>query len=774
MNNKIEKILKKDLPYHLNILLKKIEHFDRQKVVFYSFAFFSFIIISTAFKYSVTDYEYYKNLADRQQTTIIKNPVSRGTIYSNNDPVGVLSTSTDLSDLAIDPQEIGSKEKLITFLTDTAYDELCQTEQSENCLGNLLNFVKKTELEDFSYDATYIKNKIRDEVKSRVEKKYVDSVSIKSNLTQDEMNKLTDLGFDGLFFVINNLYADPTKIMDEDKFSKEVSKITGIDEQTIKNIIKKRQVRYTRILSKLSLSVKDKIDTRIANEKNAISKGLLSDENSIYKYIILEPRPTRFYPEKNLASQIIGFVNNTGEGRYGIEGYFNEELKGKDGLKISKKDISGRAIGLDEMSEQKIINGADIKLTIDRNIQKEVSKILGEGIKEFRANRGSVVIMDPKTGAIISMVNYPDFDPNDFGSVFELEKVSYGKYPNPGFDLLGMPIFVEDSINGTDFVFNNKKIKLRTATENESFNSAIPKYKYKNNFGPGVYANDAVGSLYEPGSVFKAITTAIGIDTGDIKPSDLYTDRGFVEIDNFKISNVGKECIGTHTYSHALDWSCNVGMIDIVKKIGSALFYKYVLDFGYGQKTNITLEGEVFGKIQPYEKWSKAKLFTQSFGQGITSTVLQMATAYSVLANGGVYMQPYIVDSITLPNGQIINNAPTPIRRVIKEETSKQIIAMLTEGANIGFAKKGGVEGYDMAGKTGTSQIASKGKYEVGTAGHTITSYGGFGPSSNPKFVMIVKIDRPRSAVYAETTSSALYSRIAKYLLNYYSIPKGN
>jgi len=149
-----------------------------------------------------------------------------------------------------------------------------------------------------------------------------------------------------------------------------------------------------------------------------------------------------------------------------------------------------------------------------------------------------------------------------------------------------------------------------------------------------------------------------------------------------------------------------------------------------------------------------------------------MAAAYSVLANGGIYMQPYVVDSITLGDGTVIKNTPQPLRRVIKEETSKKITAMLTEGAAIGFAKKGAVDGYDTAGKTGTSQIASKGSYEEGGAGHTITSYGGFAPSSNPKFVMIVKLDRPRSAEYSETTSSALFAKISKYLLNYYGIPK--
>ncbi|EKD66741.1 MAG: hypothetical protein ACD_49C00016G0004 [uncultured bacterium (gcode 4)] len=773
----IKKKLKKQARLYFNLLVKKIESFDRQKLVFYWFVAFSGIIVITAFKYSILEYSFYKNLAERQQTTVIKNPVSRWNIYSNNTPSGVLATSTDLSDLAIDPQEVWSKEKLENFLTDIVYEQLCKNEWDESCINNVLNFLKKTELsdqEDFSVDPTFIKTKIKEEVSLRVNKKYLDSVLIKTNLSQDEMNRIAALGIDWLYFVINNLYVDPTKIMDEKWTSEQLSKLISMEKSDIEELLQKRQVRYVKIISKLDLRLKDKLDERILNEKNAISKWLLIENNSISKFIILDPHPTRFYPEKNLWSQIIGFVNNNIEWRYWIEGYFNEELKWQEWLRTTKKDISGKAIWLDETPEKKLINWADIKLTIDRNIQKEVSKILEKWIKEFRANKWSVVIMDPKTGAITAMVNYPDFDPNDFSSVFELEKVNYSKYPNPGFDLLGMPLFVEDSALWIDFVYNSKKIKLRQATEAEASNRAIPKYKYKNNFWPGAYVNDTIGSLYEPGSVFKAFTTSIWIDTGDIKPSDMYTDRWFVEIDNFKISNVSKECIGFHTYSHALDWSCNVGMIDIIKKIWASLFYKYVLDFWFWQKTNITLEWEVFGKIEPYEKWSKAKLFTQSFGQWITATVLQMATAYSVLANWGIYMQPYIVDTITLPNWQVIKNSPTPLRRVIKEETSRQIIAMLTEGANIWFAKKWWVEWYDMAWKTWTSQIASKWKYEQGWAWHTITSYGWFGPSSNPKFVMIVKIDRPRSAEYSETTSSAIYSKIAKYLLNYYSIPKGS
>lgn len=170
------------------------------------------------------------------------------------------------------------------------------------------------------------------------------------------------------------------------------------------------------------------------------------------------------------------------------------------------------------------------------------------------------------------------------------------------------------------------------------------------------------------------------------------------------------------------------------------------------------------------------QFFTMSFGQGINMTMLQMAAAYSVLANGGVYMQPYIVESIEYPDGRVIPTVPIPLRRVIKEETSKTITAMLVDGAQNGFAAKGSVPGYAIAGKTGTSQIPYRGTYEniyfKKEVGHTTTSYGGYAPAYNPKFVMIVRFERPRTSAHAEQTAAAVFAEAAAYLLNYYKIPK--
>lgn len=428
-------------------------------------------------------------------------------------------------------------------------------------------------------------------------------------------------------------------------------------------------------------------------------------------------------------------------------------------------------------------NGANISLTIDRSIQKEISKRLEAAAKRFGANRVSAIVTDPKTGAIISMVNYPSYDPNQFNNVHELEPIDTNVYKNPAFQLFGFPMFVIDSQSGTiSHTIDGKLFKLREATEAEGQNNAIQKFKYKNGYGIGNYQNPVLSYLYEPGSVFKAITVAIGLDTGEIKPNTRYYDRNYVELDvgggvKRRISNASPaKCGGTHTFANALNWSCNVGMINIVEKVGRSLFDSYMRDFGFGAKTNISLDGEVFSNIPAYDKWSRTQFFTMSFGQGISTTMIQMASAYNVLANGGIYMKPYIVESITYPNGKKVDTVPLPLKRVIKEETSKTVTAMLADGAKNGYAAKGAVEGYAIAGKSGTSQIPYKGTYENAYfnswQGHTVTSYGGYAPAYNPKFVMIVVIERPRSDFNSETTAAVLWKELAEYLLTYYKVPK--
>ncbi|MBC7498207.1 penicillin-binding protein 2 [Candidatus Gracilibacteria bacterium] len=784
--------MKKNLEILISRLIRYIIHLDRIAILWYMLVAWIGIILVTTFGYTVLDHTYFARAAEKQQKATIKNPVSRGNILSSNVSLhGILGVSTNLGTLAIDPTQSGSMTRLLPFLSDIVYRDSCEGRLMVDCIVGIGNYTRI----DLTGEKGLSEEKLKDQIEAYIQTRIstpIESILIKEALDESTITQITDIGEPALFFVVNNLYVNPTKVTNSGALASRLSTILGVSSDSLEPLFVVRKRRHLEILRKMNIISRDIIKKRIDIEKAALNNIPTKDhareiwtlDNAVFPFLKIEDNLVRYYPEGQALGQITGYVDTEGKGRYGIEGYFEDDLQGESPIQYITKDIQGRPIRDYASSGSMILkNGIDVTLTVDRNIQKEISKRLESAVTRFRANRGSVVVMDPTTGAVIAMVNYPNYDPNNYTNVYDMEPVLYVNYPNPSIDLFGYPLFIVDSGSGSTLSTNidGKRIKMRSATEDEVANFAITKYKFKNGFGVGNYKNDVVGSLYEPGSVFKAVTVAIGLDTGEIHPDDRYYDRGYVELDlgggiKQRISNIAHQCLGNNTYSNAVNWSCNVGMINIIEKIGRSLFSRYVSDFGFGQKTNITIDGEVFSQISNYEKWSRIQFFTMSFGQGINATLLQMAAAYSVLANGGVYMQPYIVERIAYPNGKIIDSVPTPVRRVIKEETSKTITAMLVDSVKYGFAKRGGVAGYLIAGKTGTSQIPYRGTYEniyfKQDIGHTITSYGGYAPAYNPKFVLMVSIERPRTGIYSETTSSALFSEIAEYLLGYYKIPK--
>ena len=751
-----------------------IRHIGRLELLSFFFIFIAVVLLAAAFRYTIIDGDYYRNLADRQQTAKITNSVSRGSIYTKNEPIGVLATSADLPDLAIDPTASGSHEALLDFLVQVYRREACGITFDLSCVERSYELMRMPLAQGTKITSQGLDGSIRTFIQSKLSQEYVTSSLLKENLTPQELDTFsrfsaTNLVGSGMYLIANNVYVNPMTLSLSDDQKKNLQDMFGLTGADMAKSLLQRKVRYIKILSQMSFATKEFVDERLAQ----------SAGNSVWdikNFIIIEPNPSRYYPQKTVWSQITGFVDNNGIGRYGIEAYFEKELQWRDGVRSAKKDIHGRTIENFDLDNDRTINGSDITLTIDRNIQKYLGDRLERATKEFRANRVSAVVLNPKTGAIIAMASAPGYDPNEYSRVYDLEVVNPDDHEDIGFDFLGMPLFVEDDLKGSSSVVNGQVVKLRDATEEERANPLVKKYRYKNNVGPLAYMSDPVASLYEPGSIFKPITVAIGIDSGEIRPSDVYYDAGSIKIDQFTISNLAKECIGQHTYTHALNWSCNVGMIDIVKKVGKNIFAEYIRDFWFGIRTNITMKEEVFAEMESVDKWSRSKLYTNSFGQGIATTLIQMAAAYGVLANGGIYMQPYLVDSITLPNGQVQKTEPVEMRRVVKSETTKLVTDMMVEGATIWYAKKGAVAGYKIAGKTGTSQIPSRGWYEKGphgeTIGRTFTSYGWFAPAYDPKFVLILKAERPRTGQYAETTSALVFSDVAKYLLEYYGIPK--
>ncbi|MBI5153010.1 MAG: penicillin-binding protein 2 [Parcubacteria group bacterium] len=389
-------------------------------------------------------------------------------------------------------------------------------------------------------------------------------------------------------------------------------------------------------------------------------------------------RLKRFYPNKELGASILGFVTdeyNTPTGQYGVEEVAQEQLGN-------------------------FYRPADVVLTIDYNIQQKGEQMLDDLMKEWKAKAATLIVEDPKTGAILAMAQKPGFDPNAYG---------------------------EASLKS--------------------------------------FLNQNISSMYEPGSVFKALTFAGAIDAGKVKPETTYYDTGILSMSGYTIRNWDKKSYGTQTMIGVLENSLNTGAAFIEKQLGPDLFLKYVKDFGFGAKTEIDLPGEVVGNIKNLKGFEQLHFATASFGQGIAVTPLQLITAVSAIANKGKLMKPHIIDRFEYSDGVIKVIQPKVTRTVLSEEAAEKTVDALVSVVNHG--KIGAVSGYRVGGKTGTAQIpSSRGGYEEAY----IHSFVGFAPADDPKFTILIKLVRPVGAPLSGMTVVPAFRELTKFLLDYYSI----
>lgn len=777
MKNEFDKIV-----YRLrknNTINNIFEKWQDIHTIMLFFIFCFLIVLWKLFSYTVFDYEYYTWLADKQQIWTFSVPMNRWTIYSSierdwkNEPSSYFAASINLYDIAIDPQAKWNITRLWEYLTDMVYHEVCEWKTSSKCKANLLKFLRVIDLEDFENSEEYVKKTISWRIIPRITQKKVTSVLFGYEFTASQIAQLTAQKITWVYPTWTSVYVNPEEFSQTDENLAKMSSILWMPQEEIRTLTRKRDLRYVSIYNKISVDASEDLKTLISDEKNAINKWVLSKEESIYGFFIMTENPSRYYPEWEIASQIIWFIDNEWTWKYWIEGYFNEILKWNNWKIVARKDVYNRIIDtISSINNEDIIwEWIQVVTTIDRNIQKKVEEILAEWVELYKANKWTVVVTEPKTGRILAMANYPTYDINSYSDVYELEKVTAKKYPNPTVDLLWYTVFVEDTIKWKKFIYDNKEIFLREASEEEIANRAIVKYKYKNWYWAWVYQNDAISSLYEPGSIMKSITFAIWIDTWEITADMKYEDKWSVKIDNFEIKNESNSCLWYHTFAHSLDFSCNVWMIRIFQRVWKALVAEYLENFWFWEKTWIDLEWEVYAPLSAWEKWSTANLFTKSYWLWIATTPIQMASAYNVLANWWIYVKPKIIEKIIYPNWTVFEYKTEERRRVIKESTSQVMTKVLHNWAVNWLAKNGLVEGYSIAWKTWTAQILYKWKYQS-WPGRTNASYAWYWPIEDPKFVIIVKLERPRTNVYWSATSWRIFSQVASYLFDYYWVPK--
>ena len=501
---------------------------------------------------------------------------------------------------------------------------------------------------------------------------------------------------------IYTVFADPQMIKDDEK-SEIISKIKevagGNVRDGLESLLDKKESRYQILATKISRKQAEMI-------KESDFTGIGFQETS-----------QRVYPEGQLASQVLGFVNSEG-GQYGIEGALNDELSGKDGQLKTVTDVSGVPLTIGSRDiDTPAEDGKNVVLSIDRNIQAQAEKILKNKLESSGAKDGSVIVMDPQTGKVMAMANYPTYNPAEFSTVTDAS----------------------------------------------------------------VFTNGTTTSTYENGSVIKSLTMAIGIDTGVVSPSDTYYNKDFVEIEDTTINNAVLGHTGMITFQTAMNYSLNTGMVEIASRLGGGqinktardTMYNYYHDrFGLGEKTGVEVYEEKGTVISPENAEGNAVRYSNmSFGQGMNTTMIQTASAFSSIINGGTLYKPIVINGEITSSGEY-KQADAEVRQenVIKSTTSDQIRDVLVTARN-SVGTTNDLAGYRVGGKTGTSQTIENGGY---VDYQTIGSYLGFGGNNTPKFVIMVAVSGAGQNLQGTQDAGPIFTELSNWMLTYLKIqPEG-
>ncbi len=415
----------------------------------------------------------------------------------------------------------------------------------------------------------------------------------------------------------------------------------------------------------------------------------------------LYPVVLRVYPDGALASHVLGFVRTSdGTGQYGVEEAYERALAGQPGLLTTAVDVDGNPLATGPRQWTPPVPGASVTLTLDATVQDMAERGLADAVAQTGADGGTVIVLDPRTGAILALANQPAFDPN-----------SYATSPLSAFN------------------------------------------------------DPAISAVYDPGSAMKAMTMAIGIDSGAITPDSSFYDPGYAIVGSTTLHNWCDIAWGQETMTQVLQHSANVGAIWVAERVGPGRFEDYMQRFGFGAKTAVDLPAESGGLLPHPSDAEQAELAMaeQAFGESIGVTPLQIAAAYGALANGGVLMRPYVVQCVTADGGQGSRTCATPHaqRQVVSRATAQTVTQMLVESDQYSEAEMHLIQGYTVAAKTGTSTP------DPTQPALTYASVVGFAPASNPRFVLLVKLDHPRTTIFGGSAAGPLWRSLAQQLFVY-------
>jgi len=434
-----------------------------------------------------------------------------------------------------------------------------------------------------------------------------------------------------------------------------------------------------------------------AKETRAVRDLLIPGIDFVREY-------NRFYPHTTLAAQTLGFTGLDGAGLEGIEFYYNQHLKGAPKNFTVYKDALGNGFS-DDPNQSANSRGHDLILTIDSNIQYITEKALQEAVDRYSALSALAIVMQPRTGAILSIAHYPLINPNAYSQ-----------------------------------------------------------------FDKSLWRNRAITDSFEPGSTMKIFSAAAALEHGGTTPSSIfYCENGAYRIGKNVVHDIHKH--GWLSLQQIIKFSSNIGAVKVGEKVGAKNLHFTLRNFGFGRKTGIDSPGETTGSLSNYSSWSNIDIGAISFGHGVSVSAIQMVTAVSAIANGGILMKPYIVQQIVNQNDQPVKHfKPQKIRRPISARTAKIVKnimkTVITEG---GTGVNAALDGYSVGGKTGTSRkLDENGQYSDNR--HT-ASFIGFTPADNPEIAILVVIDEPKGKYYGGIVAAPVFKQIAQQTLNYLNVP---
>jgi cell division protein FtsI (penicillin-binding protein 3) len=475
-----------------------------------------------------------------------------------------------------------------------------------------------------------------------------------------------------------SVFVRPRRIQDADAVSRKLAEVLNL---------RVSELREKVISKKPFVWIKRQISSSEAEKMQTLK----------FEGVGMQHEPNRYYPQGQLAGQLIGFVGRDSEGLEGLELKYNEYMRGETGSAVAERDAHGRRVLVQGIEGLQVPPGGDIHLTLDTAIQHMAEKELEASILKYRAKVGVAIIVEPYTGEVLALANYPAFNPN---------------------------------------LYNKQSADQRR--------------------------NRAVADSFEPGSTFKTVLAAAALEEGIVGKDDLF----YCEMGKFPYA--GRIINDTHphawlSFSKILQVSSNIGFTKVADKLKKERYFKYIEKFGFGRVTGLDAPGEAPGLVRRPETWAAIDLATHAFGQGISATPMQMVMAYAAIANGGFLMRPYVTRRVVSPQGQVLlENQPHVVRRVISEKTAKQLTSMLSEVTEEGgTGMMANIEGFAVAGKTGTAQKADPvhGGY---SAKKRVASFVGFVPANAPRLVALVLIDEPEVNVYGGVVAAPVFRNVAQ------------